>query len=297
MKGLIFVLGFTSLTALSSLFNHPALAEPLKGCGENDPNPTPFLLSSNVRRVTIPQSNSTSAPQDQPISIELAPGHGVNISFIPTGEVIEKVWLDNPSFVTLDVDGCLSGLGERECEQNGATILHLRRINQLDIPGLSKTDSTLLTVVTRSSQGRQLYLFEIVQAPETSFSVVELVRVTEAPDLFLINAIERGVQRALAQNFLNRDSPLNRRLENFISFLRSGTEVSEAARKAGISMKLVERLQSMGNRRSVPTLLEVNAVEAPFRCGSRESGIGKGIREHSLVRDSEAHSQLPSEAT
>ncbi|MGB7439833.1 MAG: hypothetical protein WA919_02100, partial [Coleofasciculaceae cyanobacterium] len=196
----------------------------------------------------VPQSDSTSTLQSQPIPIKLAPGFGVNISFIPTGEVVEKVWLDNPSFVALDVDGCLSGLGEEECEQNGATVVHLRRINQLDIPGLPKTDSTLLTVITRSQVGQQLYLFKVVQVPQASELVVELVRPTLTPNLQLIEAVERGVQRALTENLLIDNSPLKGRLDNFISLLHQGTEVSEAARRAGVSMELVERLVGRGVR-------------------------------------------------
>jgi len=269
MKRLIFTLGLTNLIALGSLFTPPALGEASGMDGDKNfphlPTSSPphplWLLSSAVRRVTVSQSHSTSTPQDEPILIELAPGYGVNISFIPTGEVIEKVWLDNPSFVTLDVDGCLSGLGEGDCERNEATVVHLRRIERLEIPGLLPTDSTLLTVVTRSPTGRQFYLFQVAPAQSPNHLVIEFAPPSVKPDLILIEAISRGVQRALTENLLSDGSPLQGRLENFINLLRSGVELSTAAREAGISMALVERLQAMGNYINPATLLETNLVD------------------------------------
>jgi hypothetical protein len=92
--------------------------------------------------------------------IELSPGYGVNISFIKSGEIVEKVWLDNPAIASLDVDGCLSGLAQ-QCKLEGATVtnqsignllqksphlgklslsqLNLKSYNLNSIPGLSAT--------------------------------------------------------------------------------------------------------------------------------------------------------------
>ena len=69
------------------------------------------------------------------------------------------------------------------------------------------------------------------------------------------------MQRALTENLLSGGSPLQGRLENFINLLRSGVELSTAAREAGISMALVERLQAMGNYINPATLLEINLVD------------------------------------
>ncbi|WP_257236557.1 hypothetical protein [Nostoc sp. 'Peltigera malacea cyanobiont' DB3992] len=81
-------------------------------------------------------------------------GHGVAISFYELGETIKKVWLDDPSQILLDTDGCLEGL-EENCSNPGAGLIHLRRIKRVNIPGIPQTSTTLLTVVTQSSSGER----------------------------------------------------------------------------------------------------------------------------------------------
>jgi hypothetical protein len=44
---------------------------------------------------------------DSPV-IPIAQGQGVTITFIPSRQIVQKVWLDNPNWLTLDADGCLS---------------------------------------------------------------------------------------------------------------------------------------------------------------------------------------------
>ena len=92
---------------------------------------------------------------------------GTNLSFIPAGETIRKVWLDDPSQVTLDFDGpmCVQfgPTGDSSnCDNSAANVIHLRRIKQLDIPGLPKTNKTLLTVVTERENQRKLYAFRVI---------------------------------------------------------------------------------------------------------------------------------------
>ncbi len=94
---------------------------------------------------------------------------GTNLSFIPTGEKIKKVWLNDPSQVTIDFDGpmCVQlGQGNRttlgNCQNSGANVIHLRRIKKLDIPGLPNADNTLLTVITQRQGETKLYTFRII---------------------------------------------------------------------------------------------------------------------------------------
>ncbi|MBO3461132.1 hypothetical protein G7B40_024090 [Aetokthonos hydrillicola Thurmond2011] len=102
---------------------------------------------------------------------------GTNLSFIQAGEVVKKVWLDDPSQVTLDFDGpvCMQfgqqqGSAVGDCENSGANVIHLRRIKKLNIPGLTNTDNqTLLTVVTEGQGKRKVYTFQVLYsdgAPE-----------------------------------------------------------------------------------------------------------------------------------
>lgn len=95
--------------------------------------------------------------------------NGTNLSFIPAGETIKKVWLDDPSQVTLDFDGpmCVNFGGQDggDCENSAASVIHMRRIEKLDIPGLPPQDNnskTLLTVVTEGAGRRKLYTFRVI---------------------------------------------------------------------------------------------------------------------------------------
>ena len=94
---------------------------------------------------------------------------GTNLSFIPTGEKIKKVWLNDPSQVTIDFDGpmCVQlGQGNRttlgNCQNSGANVIHLRRIKKLDMPGLPSVSNTLLTVITQRQGQTKLYTFRIL---------------------------------------------------------------------------------------------------------------------------------------
>jgi hypothetical protein len=126
-----------------------------------------------VRRVSVDVATGNSTIRIP--SIELSPGYGVNISFIKSGEIVEKVWLDNPAIASLDVDGCLSGIAQK-CELEGATVLHLRRINPLTVTQLPKTNSSLLTVVARGNSGRRVYLFRVAMGDGTpNYHTIEVV--------------------------------------------------------------------------------------------------------------------------
>jgi hypothetical protein len=94
---------------------------------------------------------------------------GTNLSFLPTGKTIKKVWLNDPSQVTMDFDGpmCMQFGAERnfnsgDCKNSAANVIHLRRIPRLNIRGLPKTDNTLLTVIAEDQGRPSLYTFRIL---------------------------------------------------------------------------------------------------------------------------------------
>ena len=102
-------------------------------------------------------------------TIKISYQQGTNLSFLPTGETIKKVWLNDPSQVTMDFDGpmCMQfGAGgngsSANCEQSSANVIQLRRIQRLNIPGLPKVDNTLLTVITEDQGKSKLYTFRIL---------------------------------------------------------------------------------------------------------------------------------------
>ncbi|MFK0734009.1 MAG: hypothetical protein ACIWVG_23115 [Gloeotrichia echinulata HAB0833] len=102
-------------------------------------------------------------------TIDISYQQGTNLSFIPSGETIKKVWLNDPSQVTIDFDGQMctqlgldrnSTLGD--CKNSAASVIQLRRIEKLKIPGLPNTDKTLLTVVTERQGRNKLYTFQVI---------------------------------------------------------------------------------------------------------------------------------------
>ncbi|MGD1874566.1 MAG: hypothetical protein ACFB02_16120, partial [Mastigocoleus sp.] len=56
-------------------------------------------IKQNVKQIS--QEIATGNSNQQIPQIKLSPGYGVNISFIKRGEIIEKVWLDNPAIASL----------------------------------------------------------------------------------------------------------------------------------------------------------------------------------------------------
>jgi hypothetical protein len=102
-------------------------------------------------------------------TINISYQQGTNLSFIQAGEVIKKVWLNDPSQVTIDFDGpvCMQFGQDRntnvgDCQKSAANVIQLRRIPKLNIPGLPATNNTLLTVVTEAQGKTKLYTFRVL---------------------------------------------------------------------------------------------------------------------------------------
>ncbi|MBE9180221.1 hypothetical protein IQ268_16785 [Oculatella sp. LEGE 06141] len=184
------------------------------------------------------------------LTIPISPGYGVNVSFIPTGETIQQVWLDDPSWLTLDADGCLSGLGRtnQNCDSNApATILHLRRIERLNMPGIPRAEQAQLNVVTRSASGdRQIYVFRLNPAETSPNHTIEIVP-TIVRELQTVDAlaVRRGRSSAIQQGQIESGGALDQRITRFLSLLAS-QPTPTAAQSAGISLELVARLEQLG---------------------------------------------------
>lgn len=117
------------------------------------------LLAASVR--TIPMREARGEAGQIP-TLTIWEETGLNINFIPTGEVVKKVWLDDPSRLGVDFDGTLCLTEAENCSDTGATVIHLRRINPIKFPQLPKTQATLLSVVTQGEDGaKNLYQFHV----------------------------------------------------------------------------------------------------------------------------------------
>jgi hypothetical protein len=208
-----------------------------------------------LRKVSVDIATGNSGSEIP--KIELSPGYGVNISFIKSGEIVEKVWLDNPGLASLDVDGCLSGLGQ-QCEREGATVIHLRRVNLLKMPQLPQTNTSLLTVIAKGNSGRRVYLFRIAMGDMTpKYHTIEVTpaQIEElerknfpfSTNTTNLQLISQGLDNAQQQRLILPNSRLWKRIETFIINLKTGESINNAARKSGISLRLVNRLIELGN--------------------------------------------------
>jgi hypothetical protein len=127
----------------------------------------PSAIAEDITRIRL---DSANVPE-----IGLAQGSGVNITFIPAGRIIQKVWLDDPTWIVFDVDGCLVGQTTK-CERPTATTVHLKRINPLRIQGMFSTGRSLLTVVTSGEAGDlKISTFRIVPRGSPGVSIVEVM--------------------------------------------------------------------------------------------------------------------------
>lgn len=208
---------------------------------------------------TIAQ-NIATPQRHEPTIIALHRGQGVTLNFRPTGETIQRAWLDNPSQTTLDFDdaSCATTAASQSC---AASVIHLRRINPIDFPGLPNTSTTSLTVLTNSN----LYSFRLTfpDSGSPSYSVLNVGPVQDAeqsPPSVLprgnglegIEAVEQGLEIALSQALITTEDPLWQRAKNFLTLIREGYSVQTAAAEAGISQALIIRLTQLGQQS--PTL-------------------------------------------
>lgn len=118
------------------------------------------LLAASVRTVPVREARGEAG---QIPMLTIWEETGLNINFIPTGEVVKKVWLDDPSRLGVDFDGILCMAESGNCSDTGATVIHLRRINPIQFPQLPKTQATLLSAVTQGEGGaKNLYQFHVM---------------------------------------------------------------------------------------------------------------------------------------
>jgi hypothetical protein len=186
--------------------------------------------------------------------VELHLGHGVTLNFRPVGTVVRRAWLDDPSQVTLDFDDtrCQAVTAPGDC---ASTVIHLRRIHPLSFPGLPATATTTLTVVTDSD----LYTFQLAfpQSGAPAYSILAIhpdapsphataILVTQIASPAGVRWVEQGLVEAQRRNLVATDEPLWERLQAFLSRLKQGTPMAEAAQEAGVSEALVVRLAQMG---------------------------------------------------
>lgn len=226
---------------------------------------TPAIAQPLLCSVFSKQAQGSSGERQ---TITVLPGFGTNIDFTSTQESVKKIWLDDFSRITVDTDAplCVSPMGkdtavmqDGSCNQ-GAKIVHLRRIEQLKIPHLPSTPTTLLSIVTENQQQQQMKLYEFQvsynsKSPKCSRLSIKSEPTSQQTANSLPTAVngntnlgmvEQGLQVAVARNLIVASSPLVPRVQNFLALVRRGTVEEVATQQAGISMTLVAKLRELG---------------------------------------------------
>lgn len=162
----------------------------------------PSIFLAQIANATVVRNVSSDQAQGiigEAISLDVAPGVGLNISFIQTGELVKKAWIDDPSRITLSFDGtlCQTNSQGQECDSDqGASVVHLRQIRPIQFPDLprSNANGTLLTLITEGSEGRKLYQFRVRPVTREPKYTTIAVRPIANQSLSMANAPEPSSQ-------------------------------------------------------------------------------------------------------
>lgn len=183
-------------------------------------------------------------------------GNGLTINFIATNERVIKAWLDDPSRLVIDFDTPLSERGDRGTSI-GASAIHLRRIEKVKFPHLPSSPSTLLTVITESEQGRNLYYFRLTYGNGQPKYIAANINPDLRPllqqqkqnqDAIELKAsrIERGLSLARQRNNSPKNQVVFDRVETFLAYIRGGTPVSTALTRTNLSPSVIDQLERLG---------------------------------------------------
>lgn len=209
----------------------------------------PPAAASRVRNVSAEDAQKGNVS----ITVHIE-GGGVSLDFSPTQERIEDIAIDDPSRVV--VDHCLV---TNSCSDRPSPIIRLFRSSGIKFPDIPAAKTTLLSVETTDSQGEyHLYTFPVTigsnsssvskiviggDTGENTFSGGALASATAAKTVTL------GAREAESKTYLV-DPQLKGRIRGFIGLLQNGMSSATAAQKAGISPKLVARLEQLGLARA-----------------------------------------------
>ncbi len=196
-----------------------------------------------------------AAQNAKKIPLFLSYQEGITIEWYRTNSVIKKIWLDNPTFATLDFDGCV--VGYNGCKESDAQAIHLKRIKDLKLKGFPPANSTLMTVITQDADTgkREVHLYTIVKANKTNKPLVSNApQPTVAPPApatptitasgieakELANKITTTIRHPQIQSQIER--PMRNQLIRLASLLNQGTPEVNALRQTGVSPQVLKSI-------------------------------------------------------
>lgn len=207
------------------------------------------LAASFGAKAQLRNEYTLQQAQSGAISIQVWPGSGTNLDFTFTGEYIYRAWLDDPSRIQLDTDTPI--------ENANATIIHLRKIDNIDFDGLPATGVTLLSVATiNAAGGRNLYQFPVSYGDNRpTYSTIALVPQTVMSPTEPISAaygnadletFRQGIAQLILNGTIQGNGPMHDRLKTFVAAVRSGSSPTEAAQTAGVDQAVIQEVARIG---------------------------------------------------
>lgn len=192
--------------------------------------------------------------------ITLWPGHSTNLNLIPTGEVIKKAWLDDPSQVAIEFDGCppLRDQGQgvtAEEDRCRSAVIHLRPTtgSTAPVPTNPENGTPVLILVAEGSQGKKLYQFRVEMgqgAPQYDTLTVypdaqETPSIEVGPHKATVEDISHGLFLAETQKLISRRDAAWSKVQNFIEQVRSGESIDNALQRSGSNMAMITKLAEL----------------------------------------------------
>jgi hypothetical protein len=132
-----------------------------------------FIVAAGISMDIFGIAAGVNAAELTPIA--LYPGHGTTLNFRAGNEKVQRVWLDDPSQVTVDFDDVNCRSQDQPC---AAQVIHLRRIKRLKFDNLPTTSTTALTVVTDKGIHQLQLSFPTSGKPKST--IVNITTDTEA---------------------------------------------------------------------------------------------------------------------
>ena len=203
-------------------------------------------------------------------TINLPLGHTVNLNFIPSGEIIRQVHLDDRSRVVASFDSPLcpySATGDGSCRA-GATVVYLRQISKpiafgqraIASYGAEGHSNSMMTIITTRPDGsnRKLYQFELrYLTGSTATRTIQITTGTPraspppraspravAPQA-RIQKIREGLAIAASRNLILPDSAIRPHLKSFFTLIESGKSFDDAVIQSEIPPEFLDWLQSL----------------------------------------------------
>ena len=264
-------------------------------------------LAGRVLRVTTEAALDGSVPL-----VVHSEGGGIILDFSPTGEVIQKISLDDPSKIVYD--HCLL---TKSCGDHPSPTVRLFRSKGIAFEDLPSVKATLLTVETLSKSNLwHSYIFPVTTSSANDPATINKVVIGDVPPRRpsrLGGASARKVEfdrseqsepsyamvalgvRQAEQQHLLVDPTLKGRVQNFLQLIKTGMSSQSASVKAGVSLDLVQHLQDLGQQRV--KALTTQAVSADQAVpNSSEVKKPKKRKENKKRSNSVTPSPLPSDA-